>query len=174
MNIERLIGYTHRTPTQFVKGAVVAPRNLVMVETTVIGPRRTIAPYAWILFRSGLQDPAEQTHGAAQLVISICVGRATGYAAARLFPSAPWSGTSDFIGASSFWVCHGSITPAPALGPAPAPRKVRAPQRPHRWSRERSGRLARAGVACADVEGGGSAFSAWVAQRSAPAPPLRS
>ena len=85
MNIERLVGYTHRTPTQFVKGAVVAPRNLVMVETTVIGPRRTIAPYAWILFRFGLQDPAEQTHGAAQLVISICVGRATGYAAARPF-----------------------------------------------------------------------------------------
>ena len=85
MNIERLVGYTHRTPTQFVKGAVVAPRNLVMVETTVIRPRRTIAPYAWILFRFGLQDPAEQTHGAAQFVISVCVGRATDYAAARPF-----------------------------------------------------------------------------------------
>jgi hypothetical protein len=43
MNIERLVCYTHRTPTQFVKGAVVAPRNLVMVETAIIGPRPTIA-----------------------------------------------------------------------------------------------------------------------------------
>ncbi len=44
MNIERLVGYTHRTPTQFVKGAVVAPRNLVMVATTVIRARPDHSP----------------------------------------------------------------------------------------------------------------------------------
>jgi hypothetical protein len=56
-----------------------------MVETTVTGPRRTIAPDAWMLFRFGLQDPAEQTHRATQLIISTCVGCATGYAAAGPF-----------------------------------------------------------------------------------------
>ena len=84
MNIECLIGYTHRASTQFVKGPVVAPRDLVVVATAVISAQRTITPYAWIFFRFGLQDPAEQTHGAAEFVISICVGRAAGYAAARL------------------------------------------------------------------------------------------
>ena len=43
MNIERLVGYTHCAAAQFIKGAVVAMRNLVMVETAFIRARGTIA-----------------------------------------------------------------------------------------------------------------------------------
>jgi hypothetical protein len=36
VNIEGLIGYTHRPPAQFVKGVVGATRKLVMVEMAFI------------------------------------------------------------------------------------------------------------------------------------------
>lgn len=114
MNIECLVGYTHRAPTQFLKGAVVAPRNLVMVETAVIGPRRTITRQARFPCRSGLQDPSEQTHRAAQLVISMRVERAAGRAAARPFALGGLKGCVGFHA-----VCPAWVSPPVQLRPHP-------------------------------------------------------
>ena len=95
MKIERPVGYTHRTAPQFVKGAVAAPGNLVMVATAIVRPRRTIARYAWIPFRCGLQNPSQHTHGAARLVILLGVGCGAGWAAARPFA---FGGSEGYVG----------------------------------------------------------------------------
>src|SRR5271157_4093214 len=58
--IEGTVGDAHSAPAQFVKTAVVAPHNLVMIKTALVGQ---------VLHRRfGLHRPAQQAYRAALIV----------------------------------------------------------------------------------------------------------
>ena len=58
--IEGTVGYSHRATAQFVKTAVVAPHNLVMIKTVLVEQ---------VLHRRfGLHRPAQQAHRATLIV----------------------------------------------------------------------------------------------------------
>src|SRR5215471_20932805 len=58
--IEGTVGDAHSAPAQFVKTAVVAPHNLVMIKTALVGQ---------VLHRRfGLHRPAQQAHRATLIV----------------------------------------------------------------------------------------------------------
>src|SRR5580704_397932 len=134
--IEGTVGDSHSAPAQFVKTAVVAPHNLVMIKTALVEQ---------VLHRGfGLHRPAQQAHRATLIVL---LGRVRDAAVrAAVWPLALGE-LKDCFWSHAMRPSSYSM-PAPALRPAQGPHRVRAARPLPLPGPTRCARLPRAPTAC--------------------------